>query len=612
MRKLSLTQQIFIGLIIGIIVGYIIHRADSAPGLQQQLVESVNRLEVEPQAKTDLLAALNRVDTPAKAADFVGTVGKSNLPTSAKEQVLASANGLSAAYKHKEEWIQWVRVLSRIFLSLIKMLIAPLIFSTLVVGIAGAGDMRKVGRVGLKAMAYFTMATLLALVIGLVAVNLTKPGLGVNLPSEQSAEAKEIAANASKMTPQSHIVNIFPTSLIKSMAENDVLQIVVFSLIFAVALAGIGEKARPMIAFCESLSEAMFKFTNYVMKFAPWGVGAAIAVTVGGKGLWVLWNLAKLILTLYGALAVFILIVLVPVAFLIRLPFKRFFQLVKEPATLAFVTTSSESAFPKALENMERLGVPRRIVSFILPLGYSFNLDGSTLYLSLAALFVRGWLKIYHRLEIHGCENLPAAGSYVMVANHASHLDALCLLAALPLQKLHRAFPAAAQDYFFVSVPRLAVAAIVVNALPFGRQTQIRHSLELCRSLLENSGNILILFPEGTRTPDGRMGEFRPGIGQLLAGSKIPVVPCFLAGAHAAWPKGRRLPRPRKLQLRIGLPRTYAALPAGRESATRISSELQQAVAALATSGQLDGCGNFFDFRKSSRLEKLNHENDGT
>ncbi|MBP6821795.1 MAG: cation:dicarboxylase symporter family transporter [Acidobacteria bacterium] len=388
MPKLSLTQQIFIGLFIGIIVGYLIHRSDSAPGLQQQLVESVSRLELEPQDKSNLLASLNRVDTPTKADDFVQTVSKSTLPAPVRDQVLASAKELDAAYKHKDDLIQWVRVLSRIFLSLIKMLIAPLIFSTLVVGIASAGDMRKVGRVGVKAMAYFTCATLLALVIGLVAVNLTKPGKGVNLPSEQSAEAKEIAANAGKMTPQNHIVNVFPTSLIKSMADNDVLQIVVFSLIFAVALAGIGEKAKPMIAFCESLSEAMFKFTNYVMKFAPFGVGAAIAVTVGGKGLWVLWNLIKLILTLYGALAVFILIVLVPVAFMIRLPFKRFFQLVREPATLAFVTTSSESAFPKALENMERLGVPRRIVSFILPLGYSFNLDGSTLYLSLAAMFV--------------------------------------------------------------------------------------------------------------------------------------------------------------------------------------------------------------------------------
>jgi len=388
MPKLSLTQQIFIGLIIGIFVGWLIHRADSAPALQQQMAESVNRLDIEPQAKTDLLAAINRVDTPTKAAELVNKVNSSNLPSPAKEQVLDSAKRLDEAHKHKDNLIQWVRVLSRIFLNLIKMLIAPLIFATLVVGIAGAGDIRKVGRIGGKAMAYFTFATLLALVIGLVAVNITKPGVGVNLPSEQSAEAKEIAANAGKMTPQNHIVNIFPTSLIKSMAENEVLQIVVFSLLFAVALAGIGEKARPMLAFCESLSETMFKFTNYVMKFAPWGVGAAIAVTVGGKGLGVLWNLTKLILTLYGALAAFILIVLVPIAFLIRLPFKRFFQLVREPATLAFVTTSSESAFPKALENMERLGVPRRIVSFILPLGYSFNLDGSTLYLSLAAVFV--------------------------------------------------------------------------------------------------------------------------------------------------------------------------------------------------------------------------------
>ena len=320
--KISLTQQIFIGLAVGILVGWLIH----------QLFDS------NPHAK--------------------------------------------------EQAIQWVRVLSRIFLSLIKVIIAPLIFSTLVVGIAGAGSIKAVGRIGLKAMAYFTVATLLALVIGLVAVNITRPGDGVNLPSEQSAEAKEIAGRASKMTPQDHIVTIFPTSIIKSMAENEVLQIVAFSLLFAIAVASIGEKGRPMVQWCESLSEVMFKFTAFVMNFAPWGVGAAMAVTVGNKGLGVLRNLGLLILTLYGALGVFILLVLVPVAFLIRLPFKRFLQLVKEPAMLAFTTTSSESAFPKALENMERLGVPRRIVSFILPLGYSFNLDGSTLYLSLAAMFV--------------------------------------------------------------------------------------------------------------------------------------------------------------------------------------------------------------------------------
>jgi proton glutamate symport protein len=320
--KLSLTQQIFIGLAVGILVGWAIH----------QLFDD------NPQAK--------------------------------------------------EQAIQWVRVLSRIFLSLIKVIIAPLIFSTLVVGIAGAGSIKAVGRIGMKAMVYFTFATMLALVIGLGAVNLTRPGDGINLPPEQSQEAKELAERAGKMTPQDHIVTVFPTSVIKSMADNEVLQIVVFSLLFAVAVAGVGEKGRPMVAWCESLSEVMFKFTAYVMNFAPWGVGAAMAVTVGNKGLGVLVNLGNMILTLYAALAVFLLVVLLPIALLIRLPFKRFFQLVKEPAMLAFTTTSSESAFPKALENMERLGVPRRIVSFILPLGYSFNLDGSTLYLSLAAMFV--------------------------------------------------------------------------------------------------------------------------------------------------------------------------------------------------------------------------------
>lgn len=293
------------------------------------------------------------------------------------------------AHPHaKEQTIQWVRVLSRVFLSLIKMIIAPLLFSTLVVGIAGAGTIKEVGRIGLKALIYFEIVTTLALFIGLGAVNLTKPGIGVNLPSEQSVEAKEIAARASKMTPQDHIVTIFPTSLFKALAENDVLQIVAFSLIFAVALAAVGEKGRPVLVFCESLSEIMFKFTNNIMHFAPWGVGAAMAVTVGSKGLGVLKNLAMMILTLYGALAVFIIVVLGAVALIIRLPIRRFIQLVREPALLAFTTTSSESAFPMAMENMERLGVPRRIVSFVLPMGYSFNLDGSTLYLSLAAVFV--------------------------------------------------------------------------------------------------------------------------------------------------------------------------------------------------------------------------------
>jgi 1-acyl-sn-glycerol-3-phosphate acyltransferase len=202
---------------------------------------------------------------------------------------------------------------------------------------------------------------------------------------------------------------------------------------------------------------------------------------------------------------------------------------------------------------------------------------------SLAALAIRGWLHTYHRLEITGREHLPKAGSFVMVANHASHLDTLCLLSALPLRKLHRAFPAAAQDYFFVSVPRLAIAAVMVNALPFARQTHIRQSMELCRQLLANPGNILILFPEGTRTTTGQIGEFKPGIGLLVAGTDIPVVPCHLTGAFEAWPKGKIIPRPRRVQLRIGAPQTFASCAPGKESAGHVCQQLRAAVQELAS-----------------------------
>jgi 1-acyl-sn-glycerol-3-phosphate acyltransferase len=203
---------------------------------------------------------------------------------------------------------------------------------------------------------------------------------------------------------------------------------------------------------------------------------------------------------------------------------------------------------------------------------------------SLVALAIRAWLKCYHRLEIIGKEHLPCDGSFVVVANHASHLDALCLLAALPLRKLHRAFPAAAQDYFFVSLPRVAVAAIAVNALPFARQLHVRQSLDLCRQLLANPGNILIIFPEGTRSTTGQIGEFRPGIGMLVAGSAVPVVPCHLTGAAAAWPKGSAFPRPRRVQLRVGTPVCYESLEASRESALQVARSLKQTVEELALS----------------------------
>lgn len=198
-----------------------------------------------------------------------------------------------------------------------------------------------------------------------------------------------------------------------------------------------------------------------------------------------------------------------------------------------------------------------------------------------AALTLRSILRTYHRLQIIGREHLPAEGSFVMVANHASHLDALCLLSALPLGRLHRAFPLAAQDYFFVNIRRTAIAAIFINAAPFSRHQHVRQSLDLCRGLLANPGNILILFPEGTRTTTGQMGEFRPGIGSLLAGETIPVIPCGLTGAYNAWPKGKWLPSPRSVRLTIGPARNYADLPRGRESVRHIANDLENAVKLL-------------------------------
>jgi Na+/H+-dicarboxylate symporter len=275
-----------------------------------------------------------------------------------------------------------VRPFSQIFLRLIKMIIAPLIFSSLVAGIAGAGHVKVVGRMGLRAIVYFEIVTTLALAVGLAAVNLTRPGAGLDLP----AAAPEITAKA--QTWDEILLHTVPTSVVDAMAQNDVLQIVIFSILFAIALNVVGEKGKPLVALCEAVTETMFKLTNFVMMYAPIGVGAAIAYTVGHGGLKVLINLGMLVGTLYGALAVFLLCVLLPVAFLTGVPLRKFVNAVKEPAVIAFSTTSSEAALPRAMEALERFGVPRRIVSFILPLGYSFNLDGSTLYLSLAAIFV--------------------------------------------------------------------------------------------------------------------------------------------------------------------------------------------------------------------------------
>jgi proton glutamate symport protein len=280
-------------------------------------------------------------------------------------------------------WAIYFRPFSQLFLRLIKMVIAPLIFATLVAGIAGAGHVKVVGRMGVRALIYFEVVTTLALVIGLIAVNTMRPGVGVNLPTTQTSEI-----TAKPQTWDQVLLHVVPESVIDAMAKGDVLQIVVFSILFAIALGMIGDKGRPVVAWCEAVAETMFKFTNIVMHYAPIGVGAAIAYTVGHGGLRVLWNLAWLIATLYVALAVFVFGVLLPIALMFGVPIRKFVMAVKEPAVIAFSTTSSEAALPRAMEVLERLGVPRRIVAFVLPLGYSFNLDGTTLYLSLASIFV--------------------------------------------------------------------------------------------------------------------------------------------------------------------------------------------------------------------------------
>jgi len=278
-----------------------------------------------------------------------------------------------------------LKVLSNIFLRMVKTIIAPILFSTLVVGIAGHSDLRQVGRMGWKSIVYFEVVTTIALIIGLIAINLSQAGVGIHIPSGFHEELPTTVPQ----TWQDIVLHIFPENIIKSMYNGDVLPIVVFSVIFGIGLAMVKEeKRKPMLLFSESLAEVMFKFTNIIMHFAPFGVGAAIAVTVGHLGLDILYSLLKLLLTLYASLLVFLGIVLFSIAYFLRIPVRQFIKAVSEPVAIAFATTSSESALPIAMENMEKFGVPRKIVSFVLPTGYTFNLDGTTLYLSLASVFV--------------------------------------------------------------------------------------------------------------------------------------------------------------------------------------------------------------------------------
>lgn len=278
-----------------------------------------------------------------------------------------------------------LRLLAQIFLRLIKVIIAPLLFATLVSGIAGHADLKKVGRMGVKAIVYFELVTTAALFIGLAAINFSKAGVGAQIPS---ASTQPITTQ--KLSAAETVLRVFPENIAKSVADDQILQVVIFSLLFGVALAMVTnpDKRRPMLAFTESLTEVMFKFTNIVMLFAPLGVLGAVASTVASTGVGILGNLAKLLLTLYVALVIFIVGILLPVAWVVKVPILRFIREIAEPTSIAFGTASSEAALPVAMERMEALGVPRPIVAFVMPTGYSFNLAGSALYLSLAALFI--------------------------------------------------------------------------------------------------------------------------------------------------------------------------------------------------------------------------------
>lgn len=292
--------------------------------------------------------------------------------------------GAEIGYSYPD-FAQSLNVLSKIFLRLIKTIIAPLIFATLVVGIAGHSNLKQVGSMGLKALIYFEVVTTIALFIGLAAINYSRAGEGIVLRGTATENIKV----PEKQSVSDIILHIFPENIAKSVAEGEVLQIVIFSILFGIGLAMLSEnRRRPLLEVTESLAETMFKFTNIIMLFAPVAVGAAIAYTVGHMGFGILVNLFKLLATLYVALLAFILLVLVPAALLFRIPLKRFVLAIAEPVSIAFATTSSEAALPRAMEAMESIGVPRKIVAFVMPMGYSFNLDGTTLYLSLASVFV--------------------------------------------------------------------------------------------------------------------------------------------------------------------------------------------------------------------------------
>ena len=383
-----------------------------------------------------------------------------------------------------------LKVVSSLFLRMIKCILVPLVFATLVVGIAGhSDDLKAVGRLALKSILYFEVVTTLALVIGLMAVNITKPGVGVKLPPTEAAQQ----VSPTQVTIHGIIEHLVPTSFFQAAAANDVLQVVFFAIVFGISLAQINGKPRDtVLSFFEGLMEAMFKFTGLVMKFAPFGIGAAMAVTVAHSGMGVLLNLAKLILTLYGALLVFCFGVLLPIAIWARVPVREFLRLIKDPALLAFSTTSSDAAMPDAMKRMIQFGVPKRIVSFVMPMGYSFNLDGSTLYLAVASVFVA-----------------QAAGVDLSIGQQIMIMVTLMLTS-----KGMAGIPRASQV--------ILAGTLVTFDLPLAGVLLIigvDELMDMARTTVNLVGNCL-----ATAVVARWEGEFTPQIGTMTAPEKAPVV----------------------------------------------------------------------------------------
>ena len=330
----------------------------------------------------------------------------------------------------RPDWGNSLFFLRDIFLNLIKSIIGPLIFSTLVVGIAGGGDLRKVGRMGIKALVYFEVITTAALFIGLAVVNFTKPGVGVPLVSNPNEIVQKIGENHPRTLIET-LVHIFPSSVFDSLVRGDILQIVAFAVLFAMAVSAVGEKGKPMLRAMESLSQVMFKLTNYVMRFAPFGVGAAMAHTIGTQGPGVLVSLGNLILTYYFALAIFIISVFGLVMLIARIPVRQFVRAVREPAVIAFATTSSESAMPKAMQAMERLGVPKRIVGFVMPTGYSFNLDGSMIFLGITSVFIAQAAEATTGVHFGFSQQLPMMLAFVVTSKGIAGVPRASILVLL-------------------------------------------------------------------------------------------------------------------------------------------------------------------------------------